>query len=211
MGRRIGVGLCLAILAGGCGESTSEGQGTARGGNGDGGSSRAGSASAGIGGAAGSASGGSAGRPGGGGGSGGSGEFFVEGRVDGELVRIEVGVQAFWFQGLLEGYLSVQGLVDELGWVINVPNYDGADTCGTATITLTQADGADTVYYLSDPYVGMEVGCSLFVEHAAPNVGDVIEGTFSGELGRIPGGPDDRVSVTEGAFRAPRTADGSSP
>ena len=194
----MGAGLCLALIASGCGESRRGSEHTT-----SGGSSGAGVAGGGAGGVAGSASGGSAGGPGGS-----AGAFFIEGRVDGELVRIEVDVHAYWFHGLTQGYLIVQALTDELGWAVTVPNYDGADTCGAGTITLIHNEGDTTTYHLSDPLVGVKHGCSISVDHAAPHVGDVIEGTFSGELTPLPGDRNATISVTEGAFRAPRIADG---
>jgi hypothetical protein len=212
MGRLgIAAGLCLAMIAGGCGESThTEDRTTSGGSAGEGAgadSGRAGSGGAGArGGAGGNASGGSSGAAGSS-----AGEFFIEGRVDGELVRVDATVRAYWFQGLLQGYIYVEALSDELGWSLIVTNYEGNSNCGSGTITLVHTEGNQTTYHLSDPFNGTNSGCSVLVEHAAPNVGDVIEGTFSGELKPLPGDPNATVSVTEGAFRAPRIADGVPP
>jgi hypothetical protein len=202
----IGAGLCLAILAGGCGESSRSIEDSGSSGSGGGGSTGGGAGRGGAGGSAGSNTSGSAGQPGGN-----AGEFFIEGRVDGEVVRVEVGVRAYWFSALNPGYLSVESLTDGLGWVIRAPNYDGADSCGAATITLMDQSGDQTRYYVSDPFVEIEHGCALLVERAAPNVGDIIEGTFSGALTPLPGDANAPVTVTEGAFRAPRVADNPPP
>jgi hypothetical protein len=216
MGRLgVGAGLCLAIMAGACGESEGrvEGPGggtsgaVSSGGTGAVSSGGTGSAQAGSGasvaggGAAGSDSAGSGGRP-----DGGTGEFFVEARVDGEMVRGEADVRAYWYEGLTQGYLNVEAIAGAREWVIGAPNYDGANTCGAATITLMEYDGDQTTYHLSDPFVEVQHGCSLLVSNAAPNIGDVIEGTFSGKLTALPGGTT--ISVTDGAFRAVRIVDG---
>jgi hypothetical protein len=199
-------GLFLVFIAGGCGERSGS-EGTTSDAGAGAGSGPAGSGgTAAHGGFAGSHAGGNAGRPGGS-----AAEFFVESRVDGELERDESDVRAYWFQGLQQGYLSIEAHTDEFGWWINVLNFDGADNCGTATITLALYEGDETTYYLSDPYSELGHDCSIFVERAAPNVGDVIEGTFSGVLRRTPGDPNATLSVSAGAFRAPRIADGVPP
>jgi hypothetical protein len=188
------------VAGGGAAGSDSDGSGGRP--EGGTGSAQAGSG-AGVsgGGAAGSDSGGSGGRP-----DGGTGEFFVEARVDGEIVRGEADVRAYWYQGLTQGYLNVEAVAGAREWVIGAPNYDGANTCGPGTITLMEHDGDQTTYHLSDPFVEVMHGCSLLVSNAAPEIGDVIEGTFSGELTSVPGGTT--ISVTDGVFRAVRIVDG---
>jgi len=49
--------------------------------------------------------------------------------------------------------------------------------------------------------------CSAEVTQAAPNVGDVVEGTFSGTVPRLSGGNIPSVTVTNGRFRATRSID----
>ena len=188
----------------GCGQSARSVDGTTGGTGGTAWSTAGTGGSAEHGGTAGDDAGGaSAAQPGGS-----SDEFFVEARVEGELVRLDVNARAFWFQGLARGNLYVEAETEEVGWALLVPNHDGANSCGAGTITLIHYDGDDATYHMSDPFLEVQHGCSLLVDHAAPAVGDVMQGTFAGELTTILAGPYVTISVTEGAFRVPRIADG---
>jgi hypothetical protein len=134
--------------------------------------------------------------------------FFVEARVDGELFRAESDVRARWFSGLLPDYLAVDARGQGFAWTLVTTNGEGEKPCSTATITLEMTDGDQTSHLLSGPYAGVERPCSLSVDRAATALGEVMEGTFSGELTPIPGASEVTVPVTNGSFRAPRVEDG---
>ncbi len=133
--------------------------------------------------------------------------FFVEALVDGELFRAEGDVRARWFAGLLPGGLGINADSETFEWALLVGEGEGAQTCGTATITLTRTDVDPVTYLMSNPLAGPEHECSLTIDKAAVTVGDVMEGTFSGLLTPIPGDPEVTVPVTKGSFRAPRVED----
>jgi hypothetical protein len=150
-----------------------------------------------MGGAAGNATAGTAGAP--------PSDFFIEARVDGERIRAEGDVRAYFRPALANGMILVGGSSGNLVWSLYVGNSAGPVTCGGGTITLFDED-ADS-YLVSDPFVDTNYGCTVELTQAAPEVGDVIAGTFSGILTRIPG-PIMTSEVTNGAFRARREADG---
>ena len=89
-------------------------------------------------------------------------------------------------------------------WTIQLPNAVGTYTCeGTAIPTFlnyafVDTDGS-TVLWDTEQSGGAD--CTVTVERAAPEVGDVIEGTFSGVLGD---GLGNGHMVTGGSFRIRR-------
>jgi hypothetical protein len=131
-----------------------------------------------------------------------SSEFFIEGVVGGERIVAASDVRAFWYQGLVPGWLLLEAQGENISWTIMVREGTVNQSCGTATITLIREDTGSTMYFLSgwnpdsDP-------CTLVVAEPPGPVGEVIEGTFAASLSLAaqPGIP------TNGSFRVPRLPD----
>lgn len=160
-----------------------------------------GSSGAGGGSGAGGSSGGSTGGQGGEGGAGGSGDYFISVLVDGVPVRAEMSVRAFWFQGLLDGWLELEGSTGERTFYFVVRNVVASNVCSY----MTMQDLALPPTMVEASFVDGGV-CNVTVTTAAPEIGDVFEGTFDAAVAAL--GGSDLTLLTEGRFRAPRTPDG---
>jgi len=134
--------------------------------------------------------------------SGSGGDYFVTADLDGETLNATLDVKAYWFDGLLQGWIGVTGTADSRTWHFVILNSNVNTACNGGYITLQD---------LTDDSVGSILAtypeggsCSVTVTEAAPNVGDVIEGTFEGVLSSF---EEPMVTVTNGRFRALRTPD----
>jgi hypothetical protein len=209
-------GTLMLVMLAGCGESTAgtgiEGAGATGGAAEAGSSGSAGGSGSGSGGRAGggggvSASAGGSGRAGasGGGGAGGSSsEYFISALVDGMPVRAEMNVRTYWFQGLSEVQLALEGSTADRRFDFVFGNYVAENPCNYVVLNSVpvMAGQAEASF--------VEGGsCDMTLTALAPNVGDIIEGTFSAVVGPLGAGP--LVTLTEGRFRAPRAADGAPP
>jgi hypothetical protein len=135
-------------------------------------------------------------------GSAGSSEYFVGAVVDGVPTRAEWGVQAYWFKGLLDGWLMVEGHTDDRVFNLLVMNALSSDACSYMVFgDLPRTSTTDRGSFVEGG------SCSVKVTATAPNIGDVLEGTFSGLVGAI--GVSRILTVTDGRFRAPRPPDNS--
>jgi hypothetical protein len=217
-------GTLMLVMLVGCGESTARsgtegagatagagaagGSGTASGSGGRAGGSGGVSASAGENGRAGTSGGGPAGgvggASGGGGANGGSSEYFVSALVDGTPVRAEMNVRTYWFQGLSEAQLALEGSTADRRFDFVFGNYVAENPCNYVVLNSVPVVGGQAEASF------VEGGrCDMTLTALAPNVGDIIEGTFSAVVGPLGSGP--LVTLTEGRFRAPRVPDGSPP
>jgi hypothetical protein len=135
-----------------------------------------------------------------GGAGGSSSEYFISAIVDGVPIRAEMNVQALWFQGLLEGSVGLEGSTAEQRFDFVLDDYVSPNACTylvLSSLPLDQGQGAGSF---------VEGGsCEAMLTAAAPNVGDILEGTFSAVVGMFNGTP--LVTLTDGRFRAPRVAD----
>jgi hypothetical protein len=143
---------------------------------------------------------GAAGAGGGSGGSAGEGDYFVSAVVDGVPTRAEMQAVTYWFQGLQPGYVTVEGQNADYQWYF-VTMESALSPNGCSYLTLLPA-GSNPEAALASFYEGKS--CTVNITQEAPNVGDVLEGTFSATLGRS---AMDEVIVTEGRFRVPRIAE----
>jgi hypothetical protein len=179
--------------AGMAGDAGSGGALGESGGLGGGGSGRAGF---GGGGGAGGGSGGSGGAGASGGSSAGSSEYFISAVVDGVPVRAEMNVRTFWFQGLTEAQLALEGVNADWRFDFVVGNYESSTACTYVVLTPVNVEGRSAGSYVEGG------SCDMTVTADAPNVGDVLSGTFSAVVGTFTGEP--LVTLTDGRFRAPR-------
>jgi len=141
---------------------------------------------------------------GGGGGAAGTGAVaFITGDVDGVTVRGEMQARAYWFQGLVQGELALEAHAPEWDWYLVITNSTAGNACASGYGQLIKA-GSQT-----DGFASFKGGatCTVTVTHSAPNVGDVLEGTFSGSWLAIVG--EGMKTITNGSFRVARIADGS--
>lgn len=154
-----------------------------------------GMAADGGGGAAGGIAGGGGASAGSGGTGVGGGGFFITGTVDGVVRRVESNLDA-GTDGLLDAnsiWLVATGT--PASWTIYVQNRITTHDCGFAFIMLSDDMGA-----VSDQF---PTSCSVTITSAAPNVGDIVAGTFTATLAA--GGSQVRTAtVTDGAFRVMR-------
>lgn len=134
-------------------------------------------------------------------------EYFIRADLDGETLTATAEVSAAWFWGLLDGSIWVTGTDGARTWNFMIRNFEGNDACAGGYITLDgpaypQPAGLATFW---------EGGtCAVTVTRAAPNVGDVIEGSFGATLAASPD-PALSVAVTNGRFRALRGPDDTDP
>jgi hypothetical protein len=134
---------------------------------------------------------------GGGGGSGGDSEYFVSAVVDGVPTRAEMQAVTYWFQGLLPGQVTVEAHDAAYQWyIVTSESPISPDAC--VYMTLLPA-GLEPAMSLASYTEGSS--CTVTITQEALNVGDVLEGTFSGELASFAMA---RATVTEGRFRVPR-------
>jgi hypothetical protein len=124
--------------------------------------------------------------------------------VDGVPIRAEMNVQAYWFQGLLDGWLELQGATEDRVFYVVLLNALSDDACSY----LVFAPLPFEPFTAAGSYV--EGGsCDVTVTATAPAVGDIIEGTFSAVVGPLGASP--LLALTDGRFRAPRTPDNGPP
>jgi hypothetical protein len=149
--------------------------------------------------------GGGAGAGGGGGGAGAGGgggdsDFYVRAFVDGVLVDARMGASAYWWEGIQEGAISFQASTADHKWFLLT--YDtsfATNACSGGYMLLSSVPEVSSENYAS---YHEGASCTAKITQEAPNVGDVLEGTFSAELPNSNGSAS--VSVTEGTFRVPR-------
>jgi len=154
---------------------------------------------AGVAGAAGAAgAGGAAGTAGSGGGAGGATSYYIVGDIDGVTDRAEMNPVAYKYQGTATAELRVDASSTMWNWTVVVNN----PTVGCG-INLVRR-GNFTAY--TSALTGGS--CTHTVTPAAPNVGDVLEGTFSGTVVIFTGATGTPpMTITNGRFRVPRIAD----
>ena len=97
---------------------------------------------------------------------------------------------------MLDGQIWVVAGTAPTAWNVYVQNQVGMHDCGSGWVALFDNNGNPR----SDQGGG---SCSVNVTSAAPNIGDVIEGTFTATLKSMT--PPRTVTVTDGAFRVVRT------
>jgi hypothetical protein len=150
---------------------------------------------------------GGAGEGGGRGGAGGTAEHHVVGDRDGVTVRGETQAVAYWFQGLTDGSIVIEGSDDEWTWYLLVTNSETASACAGGYLELIKR-GSNGI----DGFASFHAGgaCTVAVTHAAPAVGDLLEGTFAATVYPILGPNTSPTSITNGRFRVPRI-DGQPP
>lgn len=135
-----------------------------------------------------------------------SAEYYVTADLDADTVSATTDVSAYWFPGLLEGRISVTGTADSRTWYFMILNAVSDEACAGGYITLDDLANEPGASELATFWEGGS--CTVAVTQAAPNVGDVLEGTFEAVLANPQGSA---VSVTNGHFRAPRAADDTGP
>ncbi len=110
---------------------------------------------------------------------------------------------AFWYQGLTAGMLQIEARSNDWSWTLPVENTTATTTspCG-GSITLWKRSGSSIGY---TSFLGGG-SCTIRLTRAAPAVGDVLEGTFSGLLTAF-GDNSMTATITNGRFRIPRGAD----
>ena len=132
----------------------------------------------------------------------GSGDYFVTADLDGATLNATGDVKAYWFTGLLPGWISVIGTAGTRRWALVIRNDPVATACDGGYITLEDLTDESVASFLATYPEGGS--CSVTVTEAAANVGDVIEGTFEGVLSSF---EEPMVIMTNGRFRALRTPD----
>ena len=110
---------------------------------------------------------------------------------------------AYWQQDLNPAFIKIEARSSEWNWTLSTENKISApNTCNAGSITLFRRVGS-TIGYTS--FLGGG-SCCVQVTRAAPAVGDVLEGTFSGTL-VVFGDSTMTATITNGRFRVPRVAD----
>jgi hypothetical protein len=128
-------------------------------------------------------------------GTGGGAPGFITGTVDGVVVRAETDLKA-GVQGTVDGQMWIVGGVAPTSWNLYVANQVGMHDCSMGWVALFDGNGNPR----SDQPGG---SCSVNVTSVAPNIGDVVAGTFTATLTSMT--PARTVTVTDGAFRVVRT------
>jgi hypothetical protein len=192
-------------MAGTGGAGATAGSGGSAGAAGSAGSSGgAGGSGRGGGGGGTAGAGGAGGASGSGGtGAGGTSAAYIVADIDGVTTRAEVEAASYWFQGIASFDIALSAkpgtAANTLRWFILAPNDRGTFTCmpGARYIELTPTAQGGATH--TSPGT-----CSVTITAAAPNVGDVVQGTFTATLV----GQGTVRAVTNGSFRLPRRADG---
>jgi len=122
---------------------------------------------------------------------------FITGDVDGVTIRAELQAVSYWWSGLQQGWIEADAQNAEWQWVLILRNVPGP-ACG---YVLLQPVNVSTMTFAS---YGMYGACDVDVTAAAPDVGDVLEGTFTATLDQVSGTM--LKQVTAGSFRVPRIA-----
>jgi hypothetical protein len=122
---------------------------------------------------------------------------FIMADVDGVTIRADMQAGAYFWSGLVDGWLDADARNGEWVWAISVRNTLGSSVA--ADVTLSRVGSAATVF-VSYTTGGLS---EVTVTATAPHAGDVLEGTFSATLARL-GGPAMTATVTNGSFRLAR-------
>jgi hypothetical protein len=110
-------------------------------------------------------------------------------------------VRVFWYQGVLDGWLILEGSAENHEFDFVVQNASSSNACSyVVSAALPRMPATERASYAEGG------SCDVMVTVTAPNVGDVFEGTFSAVVGTYAGTP--LVTLTDGRFRAPRLPDG---
>jgi len=125
---------------------------------------------------------------------------FIMADVDGVTIRAELQAGAYFWSGLVDGWLDAEARSSEWIWTISVRNSLGS-SMGEDTALF--AVGSTTTIFASYTTGGSS---EVAVTATAPHAGDVLEGTFSATLARL-GGPAMTATVTNGSFRLARVAE----
>jgi len=125
---------------------------------------------------------------------------FITGDVDGVTIRAEMQAIAYWWSGIQDGSIGAEAQNADWQWILIVSNSTNGNACAGGYVVL-QKPGMATMAFGS---YGAEGACAVTVTAAAPNVGDVLEGTFTATLDQVSGSL--LKQVTNGAFRVPRVA-----
>jgi len=122
---------------------------------------------------------------------------FITGDVDGVTIRAELQAVSYWWSGLQQGWLEADAQNAEWQWVLIVRNAPGP-ACGYVVL---QPVNVGTMAFAT---YGIDGACNIDLTAAAPEVGDVLEGTFTATLDQVSGPM--LKQVTGGSFRVPRIA-----
>jgi hypothetical protein len=126
---------------------------------------------------------------------------FISADVDGVTIRAEMQAVSYWWSGIQEGWIGAEAQNGEWQWNLVVRNAPGPTAClGGGYVGLQPVDAPAMGYGT----FGTDGACAAELTAAAPSVGDVLEGTFTGTLDQL-SGPGVK-QVTNGAFRVPRIA-----
>jgi hypothetical protein len=125
---------------------------------------------------------------------------FISGDVDGVTVRVEVDLMA-GTSGLAAGQIWVNGGPPSgSAWNVWFTNSVGTSTCPPGWIAVYDPPGGGGT--LRSDAGG---SCSVTVTRAAPEAGDVVEGTFTATLKSMStASPMRTAAVTNGAFHVTR-------
>ena len=201
-----------SVGSGGANGGTAGGAGGTGGAGTTGTAGRGGSAAAGTSGGTAGASGGASGSAGGVGASGGaSGSagasgaggsavagYYITGDVDGVTVRAEMGAVAYWWSGIVTGTIAADASAASWAWSLIVVNGTNvASNCSAAEIFLSPPGHPEMGFAKSNGG-----SCSVQVTQAAPNVGDILEGTFTATLANPAHTQTKEVRTAVFAFRA---------
>jgi hypothetical protein len=125
----------------------------------------------------------------------------VSGEVGGTSDRAETDLRAYRFQGTSDPDLRVEASSSTWTWALVFDNAVGTDTaCGISLVRR----GTEVASYSSALTGGT---CSATITRAAPNVGEEVEGTFSGVVSKAFGTGDGSLTITNGRFRVTRITD----
>jgi hypothetical protein len=122
---------------------------------------------------------------------------FITGDVDGVTVRVETDLMA-GTAGVAAGQIWLSAGVSGAAWNVYITNGVGSSVCPPDWIAVYNPPGGGGM-------LRSEGGtCSVTVTRAAPEVGDVIEGTFTATLKTMPPSEPRTAVVTNGAFHVTR-------
>ena len=122
---------------------------------------------------------------------------FITAEVDGVTIRAELQAVSYWWSGLQQGWIEADAQNAEWQWVLILRNAPGP-ACGYVVL---QPVNASTMAFAT---YGSDGACDVDLTAAAPDVGDVLEGTFTATLDQVSGSM--LKQVTSGSFRVPRIA-----
>ena len=125
---------------------------------------------------------------------------FITADVDGVTIRGEMRAVSYWWSGIQEGWIASQAQNAEWQWGLVLRNATGPAACSGGSIFLQPAASGSMAF----GSFGAGGACAADVTAAAPNVGDVFEGTFTATLGQVGGATLKQVS--NGVFHVPRIA-----